>query len=196
MTNTAVQNNQAIGGSSSGNGSIIEAGFAQGGAVASAGSSLEFAGCVFSNNQALGGVGGFGDGSGGAIFSNENLTVTVLNSAFTTNQAVGGAGSSNPSSFSTSGAVATGGAIDSSDDSLVTISGAVFKSNKAMGGAAGAVQSSSSAGGHSFRRRDQLPDIRDIGNRHRDRLELRRQPGHRRARGTEKTAAGGRGGCD
>ncbi len=96
MTNTIVNNNQAIGGSSSGNGSFIAAGFAQGGAIASSGSSLQFAGSVFSNNQALGGVGGFGEADGGAILSNQNLTVTISNSVFTGNQAVGGAGVEQP----------------------------------------------------------------------------------------------------
>ncbi len=133
MTNSIVNANQAIAGSTTGNGVIPVGGTAEGGALVSDGGSVLLAGCTFSNNQAVGGAGGEGTATGGALSSVEAILLTISGCSFTANQAIGGNGPGQPTSFVTEGASATGGAIASFQDPLF-ITGTVFKNNEAIGG--------------------------------------------------------------
>ena len=136
MTNSVVSGNQAVGGTSAATDFINEGGEAFGGAIeVSTDSSVTLAGCTFSNNQALGGAGGFGTAFGGAIDSGGTIAFSISGSSFTGNEAVGGAGPavSSPYNPIADGASAYGGAIYSSQDPLV-VTGTLFKNNHAIGG--------------------------------------------------------------
>ena len=133
MMNSTVNGNQAIGGSTTGNGIIPVGGTAEGGAIVGDGASMMLAGCTFSNNQALGGAGGEGTATAGALSSFEAILLTISGCTFTANEAIGGDGPSQPGALVTEGASATGGAIESFQDPLI-IRASVFKNNEAIGG--------------------------------------------------------------
>ncbi len=103
---------------------------AMGGAVESAGT-VTIAGCVFSNNIALGVTGDFPYGQGGAIFNNDGL-LTVSNSLFVQNSALGGTAES---FLVVMGWPADGGAICTEGTAKVV--NCAFVSNTAAGGGGG-----------------------------------------------------------
>ena len=136
MTTSVVSGNQAVGGTSAGTGFINEGGEAFGGAIeVSTDSSVTLAGCTFSNNQALGGAGGFGrplavqsiQGARSPFRSQEARSQVMRPSAAPVPrfQAL--------YILIADGASAYGGAIYSSQDPLV-VTGTLFKNNHAIGG--------------------------------------------------------------
>ncbi len=144
LVNCTLSGNEAVGGTTDGTGFISEGGCASGGGIYSQGDSpdgtpgsiITLSGCTVTGNQAVGGGGGLGSASGGAIDS-AAATLTLSGCTVTGNQAVGGLGGSSSSAFFTSGSNASGGGIYGQDIQF-TITNSTFGNNQAIGGAAGA----------------------------------------------------------
>jgi hypothetical protein len=104
---------------------------------------LTISGCVFNNNQAVGGVGNsggvlVGTGAGGVlfnlqVFNLQGVAATITNSTLTGNAAIGGAGASG-----SNGGNGLGGAVANLLGATLTLRNSSIRLNAATGGPAGA----------------------------------------------------------
>jgi hypothetical protein len=148
ITHCTFDHNKAQGGSGNRAGTganIFGVGAAEGGAIDNLATAtdgyigsgtLSVSNCIFTANQAVGGMGNRGPEAGfaigGAVSNGLSAAATITASTFTANQAIGAVGP-----VAVNGSDAHGGAIANFLGATLTLSGCVLTNNQAIGGAGG-----------------------------------------------------------